>query len=95
VVYLQKKSEYDRVMVGTENESASITSELKKLKDDVYGTDTKIQILKYKTEVIDAKVQRLNDEAEYLKGSKSLSKEYKSYTEMLTTRVCTIITTNR
>jgi len=55
-------------MVGTENESASIVTELKKLKDDVYGTDTKISILKYKTEVIDAKVQRLNEETEFLKG---------------------------
>lgn len=43
-------------MVGTENESSSITIELKKLRDDVYSTDTKISILKYKTEVIDAKV---------------------------------------
>jgi hypothetical protein len=74
-------------MVGTENDSASVIADLKKVKEEVYGTDTKIQILKYRTEVIDSKVQRLNEEAEFVKGTKSLSREYKSNTEMLTARV--------
>lgn len=86
-IYNQKKVDYDRVMVGTENESSSITIELKKLREEVYSQDTKISLLKYKTEVIDAKVQRLNEEAEFLKGTKTLSKEHKSNSDMLTERV--------
>lgn len=74
-------------MVGTENESSYITTELKKLREEVYSQDTKISLLKYRTEVIDAKVQRLNEETEFLKGSSTLSKEYKSNTDMLTERV--------
>ncbi len=46
-MYNQKKTEYDRVMVITENDSASITEELKKLRDEVYGADTKINVLRY------------------------------------------------
>ena len=86
-VYNQKKTEYDRVMVITENDSASITEELKKLRDEVYGADTKINVLRYQTEIIDTKIGRLNNEAEYLKGNKTLSRDHKSNTDMLNERV--------
>ena len=43
---------------------------MKKLRDEVYGADTKISLLKYLTEILDTKINRMNNESEFIKGTK-------------------------
>ena len=59
-------------MVGSETELQTIEGEFKKLKDEVYKEDSKINVLKYQTQVIDLQIQRLNEEV--IKNSQLIQK---------------------
>jgi intraflagellar transport protein 81 len=80
--YTAKKSEYNQIMAGAEAEGASLEDEVKKLKEEVYGDDTKLTKLKYQTQIVEQMTKRLNDENDYLAGSKEFSRQYKSYRDM-------------
>ncbi|KAM3147649.1 hypothetical protein pb186bvf_000456 [Paramecium bursaria] len=83
----QKKAEYDRIMVGIEKDQATLAEEVKKLREEVYTSDKKIRLTKYKQEILDTKEQRLNDEIEYVRGTKKLSTQYQSNADMLKSRL--------
>lgn len=55
---------------------------MKSLRDEVYKVDSKINIYQYESQIYDLKLQRLNEEQEYQKGSKQLSKDFKTYQAM-------------
>jgi len=80
--YSGKKSEYDQVMAGAEAEGASLEDEVRKLKDEVYGDDTKLTKLRYQIQIIEQMNKKLNEENEYLQGTKEFSRQYKSYRDM-------------
>jgi intraflagellar transport protein 81 len=83
-VYRQKKADYEQVFAGVESENAALEEEVKKLRDETYKEDTKLQTTKYQTQVCELMIARLNAEGEYISGAKKLSPDYKSYREMLT-----------
>ena len=60
--YKSKKSEYEQVVASIDSENVSIESEHKKLKEEVYKDDTKITLLKYESQLLDLKINRLNEE---------------------------------
>mmetsp|Transcript_33448 Transcript_33448/g.30444 ORF Transcript_33448/g.30444 Transcript_33448/m.30444 type:complete len:140 (+) Transcript_33448:1183-1602(+) len=82
-VYLRKKAQYDQTTAGIESENAGLESEVKKLRDEVYGDDTKIHKLKQQAYVVELMTQRLNDENDYIHGKKQFSSTFKSNREML------------
>ncbi|KAL4499945.1 hypothetical protein ABPG72_015294 [Tetrahymena utriculariae] len=81
-VWKTKKAEYDRVILKSESEINQLEQEVKKLKEEVYRDDTKITSLKYSQQILDLKLNRLNEEEKYQKGEKQLSSQYKSYVEL-------------
>ena len=50
---------------------------------EVYGIDTRIQLNKFKNEIIDLKVDRLTEEANNLKGNGKGFKGAKSYQDFV------------
>jgi len=80
--YSSKKLEYDQVMAGAEAEGAALEDEVKRLKDEVYGDDTKLTKLKYQVQIIELMNKKLNDENDYIAGTKEFSRQYKSYRDM-------------
>ncbi|CAK79733.1 unnamed protein product (macronuclear) [Paramecium tetraurelia] len=83
----KKKQEFDRIMLGVESDQSSLVTDVKKLRDEVYAFDRKIKLNKFNSEILEIKIQRLNDEIEYSKGGKQLSSQFKSNAEMLQQRI--------
>ena len=49
-------------MLGSDTEIQTLENDVKKLKEEVYKEDSKITILKYNKNILDLKIQRLNEE---------------------------------
>jgi len=69
-----------------EDDIKEIEGRMTKLKTEVYGMDTKVQLNKLKGEILDLKVTRLNEEAENTKGSGKGFSGAKSYQEYVKTK---------
>lgn len=80
-MWKSKKADYDKVILKSESDINQLDNEVKKLKEEVYRDDTKISLLKYSQQILDLKLNRLNEEEKYQKGEKKLSNTYKSYVE--------------
>ena len=52
-------------MVGYETKIVALESEVKKLREDVYKDDSKVHLLKERSNILDLKIQRLNEETAY------------------------------
>jgi len=62
-----------------EDDIKEIEGTVTKLRNEVYGVDTKIKLNQLKNELIELKMQRLNEENNNIKGSGKGFQDHKSY----------------
>lgn len=66
--YKAKKQTFDGTINKIEDEMKDLENRVAKLKDEVYAMDTKTNIFRFKSEILEAKITRLNEEADNLHG---------------------------
>lgn len=84
--YKAKKVSFLGITGKIEEDIKEVEEKVGKLRTEVEGMDTKIQVNKLKNELIDLKMVRLNEEAENVKGNGKGCVGAKSYQEYVKTK---------
>eukprot|EP00744_Colponema_vietnamica_P009485 GILI01013478.1.p1 GENE.GILI01013478.1~~GILI01013478.1.p1 ORF type:complete len:484 (-),score=209.06 GILI01013478.1:89-1456(-) len=86
-VYNEKKQTYESIAVGIESEKSKLEAEVASLADDVQKEESRYHILQATCSLLDAQLQRVQDEIKFLNGEKQLSKEHRSHTDQYNHRL--------
>eukprot|EP00742_Colponemidia_sp_Colp-10_P002246 GILJ01002400.1.p1 GENE.GILJ01002400.1~~GILJ01002400.1.p1 ORF type:complete len:696 (-),score=172.60 GILJ01002400.1:159-2177(-) len=81
-VFLERRSVYENTLVGLDSEKAKLETDISAYQEEIGREESRYHQLQSMTSIIDAQLQRAQDEAKFLNGDKTLSREFRSYTDL-------------
>jgi len=81
--YQAKKAEYDRVISTVSGDLGATEEQWKEAKAKAYAEDSKATLGRYEIQAIDCKLDLLDNELDYAKGTKILNDKHRSYKDWM------------